>query len=267
LRVPWTARRSNQSILKEISPGISLEGMMLKLKLQYFGHLMWRVDSLEKPLMLEGLGAGGEGDDRGWAGWMASLTRWTWVWVNSLSWWWTGRPGVLRFMGSQRVGHDWATELNWTVLKEKKELYTENEKTLLKEIKGNINRWRDIPCSWVGRINIVKMIILATTTYRFSVIHMKLPIAFFTELEKNFFTIHMETQNTPNSQSSLEKEEWSWRNQPSWLQIIPQRFSHQYSMGLHKNRNIDQWNNIESPEINPCTYGYLIFNKGVKTIQ
>ena len=62
----------------------------------------------------EGLGAGGEGDDRGWDGWMASLTRWTWVWVNSRSWWWTGRPGVLRFMGTQRVGHDWATELNWT---------------------------------------------------------------------------------------------------------------------------------------------------------
>ena len=61
----------------------------------------------------EGLGAGGEGDDRGWDGWMASPTRWTWVWVNSGSWWWTGRPGKLRFMGSQRVGHDWATELNW----------------------------------------------------------------------------------------------------------------------------------------------------------
>ena len=64
----------------------------------------------------EGLGAGAEGDDRGWDGWMASLTRWTWVWVNSGGWWWTGRPGVLRFMGSQRVGHDWATELNWTEL-------------------------------------------------------------------------------------------------------------------------------------------------------
>ena len=61
----------------------------------------------------EGLEAGGEGDNRGWDVWMASLTRWTWVWVNSGSWWWTGRPGVLRFMGSQRVGHDWASELNW----------------------------------------------------------------------------------------------------------------------------------------------------------
>ena len=62
----------------------------------------------------EGLGAGGEGDDRGWDGWMASLTRWTWVWVNSGSWWWTGRPGMLRFMGSQGVGHNWTTEMNWT---------------------------------------------------------------------------------------------------------------------------------------------------------
>ena len=61
---------------------------------------------------------GGEGDDRGWDGWMASPTRWTWVWVNSGSWWWTGRPGVLQFMGSQRVGHDWMTELNWTELKD-----------------------------------------------------------------------------------------------------------------------------------------------------
>ena len=68
----------------------------------------------KRPWCLEGLGAGGEGDDRGWDGWMASPTRWAWVWVNSGSWWWTGRPGVLWFMGSQRVGHDWTTELNWT---------------------------------------------------------------------------------------------------------------------------------------------------------
>ena len=116
LRVPWTARRSIQSILKEISPGISLEGMRLKLNVQYFGHHMWRVDSLKRLWCWEGLGAGGEGDDRGWDGWMVSLTRWTWVWVNSRCWWWTGRPGVLWFMGSQRVGHDWATELNWVWL-------------------------------------------------------------------------------------------------------------------------------------------------------
>ena len=113
LSFPWTARRSNQSILKEISPGCSLEGLMLKLKLQYFGHLMWRVNSLEKTLMLAGIGGRRRGDDKGWDGWMASLTRWTWVWVDSGIWWWTGRPGVLQFVGSQRIGHDWAIELNW----------------------------------------------------------------------------------------------------------------------------------------------------------
>ena len=114
LRVPWTTRRSNQSILKEISPGCSLEGLMLKLKLQYFGYLIWRVDSLEKTLMLGRLRAGEEGDDRGWDGWMASPTQWTCVWVNSGSWWQTGRPGVvLHFVGSQRVRCDWVTELNW----------------------------------------------------------------------------------------------------------------------------------------------------------
>ena len=72
----------------------------------------------------EGLGAGGEGDDRGWDGWMASLTRWTWVWVNSGSWWWTGRPGVVRFMGSRRVGHDWATELSWALEEETQERWS-----------------------------------------------------------------------------------------------------------------------------------------------
>ena len=75
---------------------------------------MWRVDSLEKTLMLGEIEGRRRRDDRGWDGWMASPTRWTWFWVNSRSWWWTGRPGVLRFMGSQRVGHDWATELNRT---------------------------------------------------------------------------------------------------------------------------------------------------------
>ena len=87
LRDPWTSRRSNQSILKEISPECSLEGLMLKLKLQYFGHLMWRSDSFVRPLIWERLKARGEGDDRGWDGWMAPLTQWTWVWVNSRSQW------------------------------------------------------------------------------------------------------------------------------------------------------------------------------------
>ena len=92
-----------------------LEGLMLKLKLQYFGHLMRRADSLEKTLMWERLRTGGEGDDGRWDGWMASLSRWTWVWVNSGSCWWAGRrPDVPQSMGSQTVGHDWMTEMNWT---------------------------------------------------------------------------------------------------------------------------------------------------------
>ena len=111
LRVPWTAKRSNQSILKEISSGCSLGGLLLKRKLQYFSHLMGKADSFEKTLML-GKTEGGEGDNREWDGWMALLTRWTWVWVSSGSWWWTGRPGVLKSMELQRVGHNRAAEMN-----------------------------------------------------------------------------------------------------------------------------------------------------------
>ena len=92
LRVPWTARKSNQSILKEIRPKCLLEGLMLKLKLQYTGYLMWRTDSLEKTLMLGRLRAGGDRDYRGWSGWMALLTWWTRVWASSGSWWWTEKP-------------------------------------------------------------------------------------------------------------------------------------------------------------------------------
>ena len=98
----------------EISPKNSLEGLMLKLKLQYFGHWMRRTDSLEKTLMLGKVEGIGEEDDRGWDGWMASLTWWTWICASSRSWWWTGMPGMLQFMGSQRVRHDLVTELNWT---------------------------------------------------------------------------------------------------------------------------------------------------------
>jgi len=114
LRVPGTSRRSNQSILKEISPGISLEGRMLKLNSSNVATLCKELTHWKRLWCWEGLGAGGEGGDRGWDGCMASLTRWTWVWVNSGGWWWTGRPGVLRFMGSQRVGNDWATDLIWS---------------------------------------------------------------------------------------------------------------------------------------------------------
>ena len=101
LRVSWTARRSNQSILKEMNPECSLEGLMLKLKLQYFGHLMQRADSLEKTVMLgkiEGRRRRGQQRNRGWDGWMASLSHWTWVWASSGRWCRTGKPGVLQSM-------------------------------------------------------------------------------------------------------------------------------------------------------------------------
>ena len=113
LRVPWISRRSNQSILKEISPEYSLQGLMLKLILQSFSHLMQRLTHWKSLWCWKRLKAG-EGGDRGWDGGMASPTQSTWVWANSGSWWWTGRPGVLRFMGSQIWTwlSDW-TELNW----------------------------------------------------------------------------------------------------------------------------------------------------------
>ena len=113
-RVPWTTRRSNQLILKEISSEYSLEGLMLKLKLQYLATWCEGLTHRKNPWCWERLKEGREGDNRGWYDWMASPTQRTWVWVNSGSCLWTGRPGMLRFMGSQRVRHDWVTELNWT---------------------------------------------------------------------------------------------------------------------------------------------------------
>ena len=115
LRVPWTARRPNQSILKEISPEYSLEELILKLKLQYFGHLMQRTDSLEKTDAGEDW-RWEEKRKTGWDGWMASPTQWTWVWVDTGSCWWTGKPGMPQSMGSQKIGQDRATELNWLSL-------------------------------------------------------------------------------------------------------------------------------------------------------
>ena len=112
LRVPWTARRSNQSIIKEISPwkdwSWSWNSDTLDTSCEELTH--WK-----RPWCWERLKAGGEGDDRGWDGWMPSLTQWTRLWASSESWWWTGRPGVLQSMGLQRVGHNWVTELNLDV--------------------------------------------------------------------------------------------------------------------------------------------------------
>ena len=101
----------------------------------------------------------------------------------------------------------------------------------MKEVK-DLHQWRDIPCSWVGRINIVKMTVLLNTNYAFTAIPTKLPMALFHRTRTTNVTIHMETQKTPWCKSSLEKEEWSWRNQPSWIQIILQSHSHRDSMVL-----------------------------------
>ena len=107
----WTAKRPNQSILKEISPEYSLEGLMLKLKLQYLATWCEELSHWKRPWFWERLKVGGEGDDRGWEGWMASLTWWTWVWASSGSWWWTGKPDTLQSLGSQS-----RTRLsNWTI--------------------------------------------------------------------------------------------------------------------------------------------------------
>ena len=115
LRVPWTARRSNQSILKEISPGCFLEGMILKLNTPVLWaphEKSWLIGKDSDAGRDWGQEEKGTTEDEmaGWHHWLNGR----WVWVNSWSWWWTGRPGVLRFMGSQRVRHNWATELNWT---------------------------------------------------------------------------------------------------------------------------------------------------------
>ena len=107
------------SILKEISPEYSLERLLLKLKLQYFGHLLWRTDSLEKTLMLGKIEGRRQREQQTIICWMASLTRWTWVWASSRSWWWTGKPGMLQFMGSQRIEHNWATQLIVSLIWEK----------------------------------------------------------------------------------------------------------------------------------------------------